>query len=105
MIIENVSISDTARFYTAIYNNVASLIKRGISVNIVCFDTKNAVINFLITTKNGMVQKEMLISYNSITDDWVAYSLQKRFTFLSLTEISGIAKQIVNSAIAVKSKI
>lgn len=105
MIVEYIPPADTVRFNTAIYNNIASMIKRGVSANIVCFDTKNAVVSFMITTRGGMIQKELFLTYNSLTDNWEAFAIQKRFTFLSLTEISGIAKQIVNSAITLKSKL
>lgn len=105
MIIDNISLSETTRFYTAIYNNCMSMFKRGVSASIVVFDTKNAVVTFTISTKSGSVNKEMLITYDSVNDNWIIFGNMKRFTCLSLTQISGIAKQLINNGVANKTKI
>lgn len=105
MIIEQVDQSKRNKLYLSLTKYVASYSRRSVVFIITAQSEYVANLEIFITGKRGTAQKSITICYNETKVLWEAYCDGYKYTMLSLSEITNLAKTQIAKLTTILTKL
>jgi hypothetical protein len=95
MIIETINSSERTKLYLALESNLSSFRKRSMLYTISAHSESIAGISLYVTGKRGTVTKDIVVSFNKDIQSWEVFSEGKKYTLVSLSEISAVIRSMI----------
>ena len=105
MLIETIPRDQQNKLFLAIESNLSSFKKRSISYIIDAHSDSVATVIIYVSGRQGIVSKDLVIIYDTLNLEWNIYSEGKKYTLVSISELSTVVSSMIAKLSTVVTKI
>lgn len=105
MITEQVNKSLQSKLFLDLVKYSDSINSRSVSCIVHAHSENSASLTLIITGRRGSINKDVILFFNEISEEWQAASEGTKYSLANLSEITSILKQKVSSLSSLVSKI